>query len=95
MSMHQLTQQYWSRAQKIAQQYQQQEINFADLTGLADTFAATFANDTQSLARPEQTTIYQTLESTLTQAIQELDDDSAVAQALNELLIALTRTPIY
>jgi len=93
--MNELVEQYWSRALKIARQYDTGEVDFADLTGLGEEFAASFTDQINGFPEPLRATYCTGLESKLSAAINANGHESSAGQALNELLVSINRTPIY
>ena len=93
--MNQIIEQYWARALKITRQYESGEVNFADLTGLGDEFAASFIEDLNEVPESERAQCSTGLEAKLSIAITQNGPDSQAGQAFTELREAITRTPIY
>lgn len=93
--MNALVEQYWARALKIARQHETGEIDFADLTGLSDEFAASFTEQLNELPEALRTAQGTALEAKLQQALADSNISEHLSQALNELLISINRTPIY
>lgn len=93
--MNELIEQYWARALKITRQYESGEVNFADLTGLGDEFAASFIEELNDLPEPARARYCAGLEAKLSTAIAQKELESQAAQALSELRVSITRTPIY
>lgn len=84
-----------AQALKIAAQYEGGQVAFADLTGLADEFAAKLTEQLSDLPESQRPPVTAALESRLDERAKELDPDSRGAQALGELVQSLSRTPIY
>lgn len=93
--MNQLIEEYWNRALKIARQYETGEVDFADLTGFSEEFAASFSQQLGDLPEPQRASASSALESTLEAAITSNTETGNASEALSELLISLNRTPIY
>lgn len=93
--MNELIEQYWARALKITRQYESGEVNFADLTGLGDEFAASFIEELNEMPEPLRAQYCAGLETKLGAAIAKNGSDSHASQALNELRVSINRTPIY
>ena len=93
--MNQLAEEFWDRALKIARQYEGGEVDFADLTGLSEEFAASFLQELTQLPETQRGPACLALENTLETAIDSRNETSNASEALNELLISLNRTPIY
>lgn len=93
--MNQLIEEYWNRALKIARQYEAGEVDFADLTGFSEEFAASFTQQLGNLPEPQRASASSALENTLETAITSKTETSNASEALNELLISINRTPIY
>lgn len=93
--MNQIIEQYWARALKITRQYESGEVNFADLTGLGDEFAASFVEELNEFPEPLRATYCANLDMKLGAALTSSSQDSHAAQALNELRVSINRTPIY
>ncbi|HUH86632.1 MAG TPA: hypothetical protein VL003_01095 [Pusillimonas sp.] len=93
--MNELIEQYWARALKITRQYESGDVNFADLTGLGEEFAASFIEQLNELPEPLRATYCAGLETRLSTAIAQNGPDSPASQALGELRVSINRTPIY
>jgi len=93
--MNEIVEQYWAQALKISRQYESGEVNFADLTGLSEAFAASFIEQVNELPEPLRGRYCAGLETRLTTAIGQHAQDSHASQALGELLVSINRTPIY
>jgi len=93
--MNQIVDQYWPRALKIAREYEIGEVNFADLTGLSEEFAASFIEQLNAMPEPLRAAQCAGLEAKLTEAITSNGTESGAGQALSELLVSINRTPIY
>ncbi len=93
--MNEIIEQYWARALKITRQYESGEVNFADLTGLGDEFAASFIEQLNEMPEPLRARYCAGLETKLSTAIAHNGPDSNAGQAFNELRVSITRTPIY
>jgi len=93
--MNEIIEQYWARALKITRQYEAGEVNFADLTGLGDEFAASFIEQLNEVPEPVRARCCAGLETRLSTAIAQNGPESPAALALNELRLSITRTPIY
>ncbi|MDX3896080.1 MULTISPECIES: hypothetical protein [Pusillimonas] len=93
--MNEIIEQYWARALKITRQYEAGEVNFADLTGLGDEFAASFIEQLNEMPEPLRARYCAGLETKLSTAIAQNGPESPAAQAFNELRVSITRTPIY
>lgn len=93
--MNEIIEQYWARALKITRQYESGEVNFADLTGLGDEFAASFIEELNDMPEPLRARYCAGLETKLSTAIAQSDLDSHAGQALSELRVSINRTPIY
>jgi len=93
--MNEIIEQYWARALKITRQYESGDVNFADLTGLGDEFAASFIENLNDMPEPLRADYCAGLEARLSTAIAQNGHDSHAGQALNELRVSINRTPIY
>lgn len=93
--MNEIIEQYWARALKITRQFESGEVNFADLTGLGDEFAASFIEELSDMPEPIRAQYCAGLEAKLSTAIAKNAMESKAAQALNELRLSINRTPIY
>ncbi len=93
--MNQIVEQYWPRALKIVREYETGDVNFADLTGLGEEFAASFIEQLNTLPEPQRAAQCAGLEAKLTEAIHANGEESNTGQALSELLVSINRTPIY
>lgn len=93
--MNEIIEQYWARALKITRQYESGEVNFADLTGLGDEFAASFVEDISEIPEPLRATYCASLDTKLGTALTHSNQDSHAAQAFAELRMSINRTPIY
>lgn len=93
--MNEIIEQYWARALKITRQYESGDVNFADLTGLGDEFAASFIETLGEVPEPLRADYYTGLETRLNTAIAQSDPESQAGQALSELRVSINRTPIY
>jgi len=92
--MDNVVEQYWGRALKIARQYENAQVAFADLTGLIDEFAAAFFDELNSLTPSARAECSRGLEARLQAAVAETDSQRC-REALEEMLVSLNRTPIY
>lgn len=93
--MNETIEQYWARALKITRQYESGDVNFADLAGLSDEFAASFIETLSEMPEPLRASHCAGLETRLSTAIAKNDPDTPATQALNELRVSILRTPIY
>jgi len=94
--MNALVDQFWARSLKIAHQYDAGELVFADLTGLSEEFAASLNETLGELPEPIRSSQLSALEAKLQQEQEKRGKESpAIQEALNELLVSITRTPIY
>ena len=93
--MNDIIEQYWTRALKITRQYESGEVNFADLNGLSDEFAASFTEMLNDIPEHQRARYCAGLETRLSAAIDKNDQESQAGQALTELRLSINRTPIY
>ena len=93
--MNALVGQYWARALKIARQYEAGDFAFADLTGLGEEFAASFTEQINELPEATRNAQAAAMEAKLQQGLAASGISENASQALNELLVSITRTPIY
>ncbi|HEY9280514.1 MAG TPA: hypothetical protein VIP51_10620 [Eoetvoesiella sp.] len=93
--MNELVEDFWTRALKIARQYEAGEVDFADLTGLGEEFAASFTEGIAELPEQARAPTCSALENVLQTAITSKEESSNASEALNELLMSINRTPIY
>jgi hypothetical protein len=92
--MNELVEEFAHQAADIAQQYESGAVNFADLTGLGEEFAASFAERIAELPEAGRAASCSTLENVLQAAISSGEKSDQAREALNELLLSLNRTPI-
>lgn len=92
--MNELTGLYWARALKIVRQFEAGEINFADLTGLGEAFAASLAQDLQKLPETTRPACCDALDARLKTAASTYDASSLASTALSELQLSISRTSI-
>ena len=90
-----LVHEFFDQALELARQYQDGDVDFADLTGLCEEFAASFAERLTEQAESERASVTAKLEEVLLSAISSPNEPEKVKEALKELQTSLNRTPIY
>ena len=90
-----LVHEFFDQALELASQYDNGDVNFADLTGLSEEFAASFAERLTEQAESERAGVTAKLEEVLLSAISSPNEPDKVKEALKELQTSLNRTPIY
>lgn len=93
--MNDIVDKYVVYARKIAVQYEAKQVAFADLTGLVEEFAAKFTAQVNELPESQRAPTRAALETAIEAAQNSLDEHSPSAQALEEILLSFSRTPIY
>ena len=83
------------RAIKIARDYDTDHMIFADLTGLADDYAAAFHEALSSHPEELRNHTTQTLQQKLLEASDNAMHSPKASEALVELAACLNRIPIY
>ena len=93
--MNAIVDKYSAYALRLAAQYEGGQVAFADLTGLVEEFAAKFTEHLNDLPESQRAPTSSALEASLDTSLKTVNQDSNTAQALNEILLSLNRTPIY